>query len=93
MEIKDVAQLIPGDAIFQMMDTKGMPLSVLIETMRERNVGYDVVGFCRAAKQSGNFTPERTLRILETSQLDSGGEWTPELAQLCKLAVERAWNA
>jgi hypothetical protein len=60
--------------------------------MRERHVGYDVVEFCRAAKDSRNFSPESTLRLLETAQVDSGGEWTPELRNLCKLAVERAWN-
>ena len=56
MKIPCHRKLISGNLIFQLMDSKGLPLEIVNDLLREKGLGFDVVDFIEAALASGNFT-------------------------------------
>jgi len=76
--------LMDGADVFRLMDSEGLPLDVIQDLLAEKGMGFNVVGFARAALASGNYGPQRTLELLEQCAPKS----VPPGA--CKLAVARA---
>lgn len=56
--------VLDGGSVFKLMDQEGLPLPVLQMFMEERRLAFDVLGFCRAAKASGNYSPGKVGAIL-----------------------------
>ena len=57
--------VISGEVIFQMMDSRGLPLDVILECLGAESMAFDVQGFIQAARRSKNITDERIRKILE----------------------------
>lgn len=55
-EIVDNSRIVSGYDVFKIMDTKGLPLDVINETLRANDCGFNVVQFIEAALASRNFT-------------------------------------
>lgn len=51
--------VIKGEIVFFLMDSKGLPFDILLDVFRERGYSFDLVGFIKSAKQSGNFSRKR----------------------------------
>ena len=66
--------ILSGEWVFFIMDSTGMPLDFILDMLREQDTGFDVIGFLRAAIQSGNFTLEKAVKRLkipyEEQQID-----------------------
>jgi len=81
-EIKPVME---GAAVFRLMDTHGMPLGEIVETLRVERVGFDLEGFIIAARDSGNYTEYRVSMLL--------GQEAPEgLVHSLPFIVEKVWR-
>lgn len=48
--------LLDGYTIFKLMDTYGLPLDLINDLLREKNVAFNAVEFVAAALASKNFT-------------------------------------
>lgn len=85
MRTGEIREGIPGEEIFRLMDTLGMDLSLQIDLMREAGVWFDLEGFIRAAKASGNYSEYRVSVIL----LQEAPE---EIRLMIPRVVERVWR-
>jgi len=56
--------ILSGDTIFKLMDTHGLPLDVITEILRRKDLGFDLFGFIKAAKASKNYSKKRIRTIL-----------------------------
>lgn len=56
MKIVDGSKIASGTEVFGLMDTRGIPLDVINETLRANDCGFNVVQFIEAALASRNFT-------------------------------------
>jgi alanyl-tRNA synthetase len=54
----------PGETVFKLMDSQGLPFDVICEVLAERGLQFDIVGFVRAARNSKNFSSERIYKVL-----------------------------
>ncbi len=61
--------ILDGSLIFNLVDSKGMPLDLINELMEENKFGFDVKGFIQAAKQSKNYQNKERLRTLLVSSM------------------------
>ena len=51
--------MISGEAVFRLMDTHGLPLDLINEELRSRQLCFNVVEFVEVALASKNFTYEK----------------------------------
>jgi len=51
--------MLSGEAIFGLMDTHGLPLEIINEELRSRQMCFNVVEFVETALASNNFTYEK----------------------------------
>jgi len=68
---KEGSPVISGETVFYWMDTKGMPLEIINESLRVNSAGFDVVGFIEAALSSKNFTYQKIREKLKQN-IDEG---------------------
>ena len=70
----DGKSVINGAFVFKLMDTRGLPLEIITDGLRERNMVFDVAGFVEAADRSGNYKPgvlkERLKEVLPGDAVD-----------------------
>jgi hypothetical protein len=72
------AAILPGEAMFRLMDSHGLPFSFIEENLHERGGFFDVLGFVEAASKSKNFSSERIYKVLTNDP-----NTTPEVRRLC----------
>ena len=56
--------VLNGKQIFFLMDSRGMPLDIITDILREKGLCFDVVAFTEAALNSGNFTYSKIKSML-----------------------------
>lgn len=61
--------ILCGKFVFDMVDSKGMPLDLLNQLLEENRMGFDVKGFIFTAKSSKNYANKERLRILLKSNM------------------------
>jgi alanyl-tRNA synthetase len=64
---------IPGEEIFKLVDTHGLPLDIINLELRDKGSFFDVWGFIRAALNAG-WTKNRTYNTLLASSPHSNDE-------------------
>ena len=81
----EIKPLMLGDEVFRLLDTHGMQLGEIVDALREQGLGFDIEGFIRAARDSGNYTEYRTTQTLLQE--------APEpLRLLIPTIVEKVWR-
>lgn len=60
--------IISGAFIFQLIDSIGLPLDIIIQELKERHLAFDMVGFIQAAKDSTNYTPKRLKALFNENR-------------------------
>ena len=72
--------MISGEAIFRLMDTHGLPLDVINEELRSKQMCFNVVEFVEVALASKNFSYEKIKsRLLEAMLPGKRREFAIEL--------------
>lgn len=72
--------MLSGKAIFRLMDTQGLPLSVINEILRTKQMCFNVVEFVEAALASKNFSYKTIKnRLLEAMLSEKREEFAIEL--------------
>ena len=61
--------MISGKAVFRLMDTHGLPLDLINEELRAKELCFNVVEFVEAALASKNFTYEKIKSRLVEAML------------------------
>jgi alanyl-tRNA synthetase len=68
---------VHGEDIFRLMDSRGLPLELLVETFRKKGIRINIDQLIDAALASGNYTAEKIkARIMEAFRYvvsDRGG--------------------
>lgn len=54
-----------GEDVFNLMDSHGVPLELTVEALRGK-AAFDLRGFVRAAKASGNYSNEKIKMIIDS---------------------------
>ena len=70
---KNIIPVLTGKVIFDMVDSYGFPLDILLLEMEDHQLAFDIKGFILAAKNSGNYENIERLRILLFSNLMTRG--------------------
>lgn len=65
--------VMSGDVIFKFLDSYGLPLDIMLLELESKGLAFDVLGFIKAAKNSGNYENVDRLRILIFSNLVTHG--------------------
>ena len=60
--------VLRGEAVFIMMDSQGLPFDFIMDQCKEREWGFDVLGFVCAAHRSKNFTKKRLRDLFILNQ-------------------------
>jgi len=72
--------MLSGEAIFGLMDTHGLPLEIINEELRSRQMCFNVVEFAESALASNNFTYEKIKgRLVEAMLPEKREEFAIEL--------------
>lgn len=77
--------VLPGKFVFMLMDSRGLPLDVIQDVLREEDAAFNLKEFVEAAKASQNYSLERLLRLLK--------EHAPEMPRKWLAVVEEVWHA
>jgi alanyl-tRNA synthetase len=57
-------EVMSGAKVFQLMDSHGLPLEIVLDRLSLNGLGFNVPGFIDAALASGNFTAETVYKLL-----------------------------
>jgi len=72
--------MISGQVVFRLMDTHGLPLDLINEELRSKNLSFNVVEFVEVALASKNFTYEKIKgRLVEAMLPDKRETFVAEL--------------
>jgi alanyl-tRNA synthetase len=82
--------ILDGKMVFQLMDTKGMPLDSIVEVLRVNNAGFDVVQFVETALESKNFLYQTIKTRLMNNIMPDIRETF--VAQLDLVASKKGWQ-
>lgn len=62
--MKSTIKLLPGKIAFKMVDEIGFPFDMLLDELKDRNLGIDIEGFINCALDSKNWNVKRIKQIL-----------------------------
>ena len=79
--------VLSGQTVFRCVDSFGLPLEIVMNVLREHHLGFDVIGFCRAAMRSGNFSLAKLRQMMVTARPEACPEEALERV-LQQMAIE-----
>lgn len=88
---KNIVPVLTGKVVFDMVDSHGFPLDILLLEMEDHHLAFDVKGFIISAKNSGNYENIERLRILLFSNLITHGN-EEIIKKNINLLLERVYN-
>jgi alanyl-tRNA synthetase len=60
--------IVSGAFIFQLIDSIGLPLDIVVQELKEKCLAFDMVGFIQAAKDSTNYTTKRLKALFNENR-------------------------
>lgn len=79
----DNKPILSGALVFDLVDSKGMPLDLLNQLLEENGMGFDVNGFVISAKTSKNYANKERLRILLKSNMIRENKHLEKYIDIC----------
>lgn len=89
---KNIIPVLTGKVIFDMVDSYGFPLDILLLEMEDNKLTFDVKGFINAARNSSNYENVDRLRILLFSNLITHGN-EEIIKKNINLLIEQIYNS
>jgi hypothetical protein len=84
---QDNKLIIDGAFVLFLMDTRGMSFDIISTWLSDKDMGFDVVGFVKAAKLNPNFKKKKILAILLESAPPG-----PEIADKIRFIVNEIYG-
>ncbi|MAG26494.1 hypothetical protein CMI47_13185 [Candidatus Pacearchaeota archaeon] len=56
--------IVNGKLVFKLVDSDGIPFTVIDDIIRENNWGFDIVDFIKAIKHSKNYSMQSCVSML-----------------------------
>lgn len=61
-------RVVNGNFVFKLMDSKGLPLDIILVELREKSLAFDLIGFIEAAIKSKNYSKKKLRSLIESNR-------------------------